>query len=110
MCAEFLKFFEGRSLNIFFEGTLGAGGHAEALLKAHPEVERYLTCDLDPEAIALAKEAVAPWGKKVEIIHGNFADLDQVLKKRAIQHVDGFFLILEFHQCNSIKGRGGLVL
>ena len=97
---EFLEYFDGKELKVFFEGTVGAGGHAKAILEAHPEIERYLACDRDPEALEIAKENLKPWRDKVEFIHGNFADLDLFLKERKIKQVDGFFLISEFRLCN----------
>ncbi|MFK5284316.1 16S rRNA (cytosine(1402)-N(4))-methyltransferase, partial [Lacticaseibacillus paracasei] len=38
---ETLDFFEGRPLKIVVDATLGGAGHAKALLKAHPEIERF---------------------------------------------------------------------
>ncbi len=92
MVAEMLKFFEGRSLKVFFEGTVGAGGHAQAILESHPEIERYIACDRDPEALELAESRLEPWKDKVEFVRGNFADLDTVLQKKGIKEVNGFFL------------------
>ena len=100
MVQECLKGFEGSLLPVFFEGTVGAGGHAEAILSAHPEIERYIGCDHDPEALALARKRLVPWKDKVELVRGNFKDLDTILQKRGIEAVNGFFLILESHQCN----------
>ena len=97
---EFLKYFEGCKLNVFFEGTLGAGGHAYAILEAHPEIKKYLACDRDPQAIELASSFLEPWKKKIDFINGNFADLDAFLDERGIKVVDGFFLISEFRLCN----------
>lgn len=100
MLAECLEFFSEKKLSVFFEGTLGAGGHARALLEAHPEIETYIGCDRDPEAIELAKRSLAPWKKKVVFVRGSFSDLDQHLSKNRIAKVDGFFLTWEFHRCN----------
>lgn len=100
MVNEMLHYFAGSSLKVFFEGTLGAGGHARALLEAHPEIERYIGCDRDPEALEIAKKRLAPWMSKVELIHANFASVDAVLEGRGIQGIDGFFLTSECHLCN----------
>lgn len=94
---EFLSFFEGKHLKVFFEGTVGAGGHAYALLQAHPEIECYIGCDRDPEALALAEKRLAPWKDKVKLIHGNFSDLDLYLEDKT---PDGFFLISEYRLCS----------
>jgi 16S rRNA (cytosine1402-N4)-methyltransferase len=97
---EALSFFADRKIHVFFEGTVGAGGHSKAFLQAHPEIHTYLGCDADPEALAIAEQTLEPWKHKVELIHGNFSQLDQMLKERKIQSVDGFFLTWEFHLCN----------
>ena len=89
---EMLHFFQNSQLSIFFDGTLGAGGHAKAILEAHPEVQRFIGCDKDPEALEIAARVLDPWKDKVELIQGNFANLDQYLNERNIQRVDGFFL------------------
>jgi len=92
MVEAVLKGFEGQELKTFYEGTVGAGGHAAAILAAHPEIERYIGCDRDPEALEIAREKLAPWQEKLELVHGNFADLDLHLAERGIENVDGFFL------------------
>lgn len=92
MKEEFLAFFAEKQIKVFFEGTLGAGGHAEALLSAHPEIELYIGCDQDPEALEIAERRLKPWKEKVEFLHTNFMHLDQVLQKRGIKKIDGFFL------------------
>jgi 16S rRNA (cytosine1402-N4)-methyltransferase len=90
---EVLNGFNGCHLSVFYEGTCGAAGHAQEILKAHPEIKRYFACDLDEGALSLAKKQLEPWKDKVEFIHGNFRDLDLHLEERKIKSVDGFFLI-----------------
>lgn len=97
---EFLHFFEGKKITTFFEGTVGAGGHAKAILEAHPEITTYLACDRDRQALEIAKKNLEPWKDKVEFIQGNFADLHLFLEEREIEKVDGFFLISESLLCN----------
>lgn len=92
MVAEVLGGLEGAELKTFYEGTLGAGGHAKVILEAHPEIERYFGCDKDPEALEIAEEALSPWKEKVELIQGDFCDLDLHMKERGIDQVNGFFL------------------
>lgn len=70
---EVLDVFAGRDLRVFFDGTLGAGGHAKALLQAHPEIERYIGCERDPVALDLAQKNLAEW-KKVEFVRGSYAE------------------------------------
>src|SRR6266404_1420169 len=79
---EALSFFADQKINVFFEGTVGAGGHAKAFLHAHPEIKKYVGCDVDPEALMIASKTLEPWKDRVELIHGNFSNLDQLLSER----------------------------
>lgn len=92
MLEECLEFFKDSHLKVFFDGTLGAGGHAEAILKSHPEIEVYIGCDQDESALEIAKDVLKPWEQKIKFVHGNFSDLDEHLENLKIENVDGFFL------------------
>lgn len=89
---EVVAAFKTTSIRVFFDGTVGAGGHAEAILQEHPEIERYLACDKDPKAHAIAKERLSGWGKKVEWIRGSYSHLDNFLDERGIENIDGFLI------------------
>ena len=100
MLQESLEIFSTQKLFSFFDGTLGAGGFAKAILEAHPEIETYYGCDQDESALALAKENLKSFDGKVEFIHSNFSLVKEVLEERGVKQVDGFFLIWECHQCS----------
>jgi 16S rRNA (cytosine1402-N4)-methyltransferase len=100
MVHEILQCLKGAHLATFFDGTLGAGGHAQAILEAHPEIKRYIGCDKDPEALEIARKNLAPWEHKIELIQGDFSRLDAYLKELKIDLVDGFFLTSECPLCN----------
>ncbi len=85
---EVLEVFADQKIGTFFDGTLGAGGHAQALLEAHPEIERYIACDRDPRAHELAEVTLAPWREKVEFVRGSYAD--EVA--RVDGSIDGFLI------------------
>lgn len=91
---EVLESFAKSKLALFVDGTLGAGGHAEAILASHPEIERFIGIDQDPDAIAIAAKRLAPWSQKVEIVRGNFAEIDTILQSRKIAGIDGMLLDL----------------
>jgi 16S rRNA (cytosine1402-N4)-methyltransferase len=62
------------------DATLGAGGHAEALLARGPDV-RLLGIDRDPAAIARARERLSPFSGRVRFVEADFGDLDTVLAR-----------------------------
>lgn len=89
---EVVQAFEGVKIATFFDGTLGAGGHAEAILQAHPEIERYIGCDRDPKAHEIARKRLGSWGEKVEFVRGSYSDLDRFLDEKKIGFIDGFLI------------------
>lgn len=100
MQSEVISFFADKKIKVFFDGTLGAGGHARAILETHPEIELYIGCDRDPDALEIAGKNLMPWKERIELIHGDFSELDRYLEQRKINSVDGFFLISGCHLCN----------
>lgn len=68
---ETLEIFKDKSLKVFIDATLGAGGHSEALFEAHPEMEKLIGIDQDEEAIAIAKERLK--SAPLQIIYNNFS-------------------------------------
>jgi len=93
MLKESLEIFENQKIFSFFDGTLGSGAFAKALLQAHPEIERYFGCDRDEEALKVAKCNLHGFQERVEFIHANFCDVRRILKRRGVDKVEGFFLI-----------------
>jgi 16S rRNA (cytosine1402-N4)-methyltransferase len=86
---EISSFFESTRLTTFVDGTLGAGGHAEMILKTHPEIHHFFAFDQDPEALEIGKKRLAPWEGKVHFIHDNFAHF-----QRYVPSFDGMLLDL----------------
>lgn len=105
---EVLDGFAETKIKVFFDGTLGAGGHARALLEAHPEIETYIGVDRDGVAQDLAKENLAPYLEKVVFVRENFAEVEAILAEVGVESVDGFFLTSGSHRCNSMKRAGAL--
>lgn len=91
---ECLELFAPTKIKIFVDGTLGAGGHAHAILTQHPEIEHFIGIDQDPSALELAKERLKPWANKVTFVQGNFAGLEKHLSKLNISAIDGFLIDL----------------
>jgi len=81
--------FRPCSIRVFFDGTLGAGGHAERILSTHAEIQLYVGVDQDPDALTIAKSRLQHWGSKMAFVHGNFSDLDVILDKLGVDKVDG---------------------
>jgi len=57
----------------YLDATVGGGGHSQLILAAAPDV-RVTAIDRDQQAIAAAKNQLAPYGDRVQFILSNFAD------------------------------------
>lgn len=73
---------------VYVDATLGLGGHAEALLGASPDV-RVVGIDRDPEALALARERLAPFGERVTFVAGRHEEIAAHLSRLGLERVDG---------------------
>ena len=87
MTAEVLAALHPERGGVFVDCTVGLGGHARALLEAG--ATRLIGIDRDPAALALAGEALAEWGSRVELVHGDYRDAPRLLDERGIEAIDG---------------------
>jgi 16S rRNA (cytosine1402-N4)-methyltransferase len=78
---------------VLVDGTLGMGGHAEALLRACPEAE-LVGIDRDREALALAGERLRPFGERVHLVHAVYDELADVLADLRLGAVQAVLLDL----------------
>jgi len=79
---ETLRYLRPERGGLFVDCTLGAGGHAEALLAAGAAAERPLSLvgiDRDPQALSLAGARLARFGGRLRTAEGNFHDLESLL-------------------------------
>ncbi|CAN5348970.1 16S rRNA (cytosine(1402)-N(4))-methyltransferase RsmH [soil metagenome] len=73
---------------ILVDGTLGMGGHAEAFLARFPEL-RLIGIDRDPDALAIARERLAPFGDRVHLAHAVNDHIAGVLADLGVPKVSG---------------------
>jgi 16S rRNA (cytosine1402-N4)-methyltransferase len=72
---------------LFVDCTVGLGGHSRALLDTG--ASRVLGLDRDPDALAAASIALAPYADRVELVHTDYRNLERVLDERGIERVAG---------------------
>jgi 16S rRNA (cytosine1402-N4)-methyltransferase len=87
MPAEAIEFLRPAGGGLYVDCTVGLGGHARALLEAG--ATRIIGLDRDLDALARARETLAPWGDRVELVHADYRSIDDVLDQRQIDRVDG---------------------
>jgi 16S rRNA (cytosine1402-N4)-methyltransferase len=87
LTAEALQFLQPARGGLFVDCTVGLGGHTRALLEAG--AARVIGLDRDLDALAIARETLAPWHDRIELVHADYRALDDVLDRRGISLVDG---------------------
>jgi 16S rRNA (cytosine1402-N4)-methyltransferase len=73
MIREVLHYLRPERGGVYLDGTLGGGGHAEAILAASPGVT-LIGADRDPVALAEAAVRLRPYGARFRQVRSNFAD------------------------------------
>ena len=73
MVAEVLAQLEPARGGLYFDGTLGGGGHTAAILDAG-ESARVIAVDQDPEALTVAARRLERYGARVVLVRANYAD------------------------------------
>ncbi len=87
-CLELLAPALDRPGALHLDATLGLGGHAEAVLLAHPQV-RLLGLDRDTQALRLAGERLAPFADRTRLVHAVYDELEDVLDGEGLSGIDG---------------------
>jgi 16S rRNA (cytosine1402-N4)-methyltransferase len=87
MTTEVLQMLRPERGGLFVDCTVGLGGHARALLEAG--ATRLIGLDRDRDALKLARETLAPWSDRVELVQGDYRSLGDVLDRRQVRLVNG---------------------
>jgi len=103
---EAIGFLAPERGGLFVDCTLGLGGHASALLEANQGI-RLIGIDRDPEALELAGKSLLPFGERVRLVPGDFAELTTLLQGLRIEAVDGILADLGVSSLQLDKGSRG---
>lgn len=79
---------------IYVDGTLGRGGHAEALLERLDPDGRLVAIDRDEEALEQTAQRVARFGDRATLLHGNFSEMKTLCEQIGVDEVSGILLDL----------------
>ncbi len=95
---EVVRFLQPRSGGYYIDGTLGEGGHTEAILERSAPGGVVLGIDLDPQALASVGERLSSYVRSGRLLlaQGNFADIGRIAAERSFGPVQGIVLDLGF--------------
>jgi 16S rRNA (cytosine1402-N4)-methyltransferase len=91
---EIIHALQPRSGGRYVDGTLGAGGHARGILEACSPDGLLLGLDVDPQALALARETLAPYEKRIHLVQASHITLAEQLAALKWDAIDGIVLDL----------------
>lgn len=94
MVNEVLGLLQPGRGGVFVDGTLGGGGHAEAVLSLLPPGSRLYGIDRDGAAIEAASKRLEAFGDRFVPLRGNFFDMTQLLLSRGETGAEGILLDL----------------
>ncbi|WP_218104040.1 16S rRNA (cytosine(1402)-N(4))-methyltransferase RsmH [Thermogemmatispora onikobensis] len=107
---EVVRFLQPQAGGHYIDGTLGEGGHTEAILERSAPDGRVLGIDLDPEALDRVARRLSRYVKSGRLLlaQGNFADLERIAAAHAFGPVQGILLDLGFSSLQLSNPRRGL--
>ena len=91
---EIIHALQPQSGGRYVDGTLGAGGHARGILEACTPDGQLLGLDVDPQALALSRETLAPYERRIHLVQASYTTLTKQLAALKWGFVDGIVLDL----------------
>jgi 16S rRNA (cytosine1402-N4)-methyltransferase len=86
---ETLAYLAPRPGGTYCDATLGYAGHAAAILDASAPDGQLVGLDRDPDALAAAREALAPYGDRTRLVHTPFSRVREALAGAGAPLLDG---------------------
>jgi 16S rRNA (cytosine1402-N4)-methyltransferase len=77
---------------VYFDGTVGGGGHSYLILQGSAPNGRLIATDLDDEAIQAATARLQEFNGRFSIHKSNYKDFASVLEKEGVRELDGALL------------------
>ena len=88
-CMEGLAVKDG---GVYFDGTLGGGGHSYEILRLSSPDGRLIATDLDDEAIAAGTKRLSPFDGRFSVYKSNYKNFAEVLDDAGVEQLDGALL------------------
>lgn len=83
---DYLMLSPGKTI---VDATIGTGGHSRAMIERILPGGRLIGIDRDEDSLMIAKSRLSDFGSACEFVHGNFSDIDAVMRELRISKIDG---------------------
>jgi 16S rRNA (cytosine1402-N4)-methyltransferase len=94
MVREVVRYLRCAPGRVFVDCTVGAGGHAEAILEASGPDGRVIGLDRDEAALEAASKRLRPFGERVILFQEDFRRMNALLEDQGLARVDGVLMDL----------------
>ena len=102
---EVIHVLDPREGEFFVDGTAGSGGHTAKLIECVGEKGKILAVDWDEENVVALQERFKA-RRNVIVLHGNYAELPEMLTEHSLPLAHGLLLDLGFSSSQLSSGRG----
>lgn len=86
---EVLKWLQPAPTGLYVDGTLGLGGHAQAILVQTAPTGRLIGFEWDEDAAGKAATRLTPYTERLRIVHASYAELVPELARLEVGVIDG---------------------
>ncbi len=96
-----------KSDGIYVDGTLGGGGHASGIAEHLGREGMLIGIDRDTDALEAAGKRLSGAECRVELVHGNYSDITDILENLGVGGIDGALLdigVSSFQLDNAERG------
>jgi 16S rRNA (cytosine1402-N4)-methyltransferase len=94
LTSEVISILQPRPAGCYVDATVGAGGHAIAILEKSSPSGRLLGIDQDPTALEISAQRLSQFKDRVNLKNGNFASLDALIQEVSWHFIDGIIFDL----------------
>ncbi len=104
---EILEYLAPVPGGVYVDGTLGMGGHSEAILSRCAPDGRVIAFEWDEEAIAISRKRLSRFGERLTIVRRNFAEIVSGMQGLGIETVDGILIDIGLSSLQLDRGGRG---
>ncbi|HPX70713.1 MAG TPA: 16S rRNA (cytosine(1402)-N(4))-methyltransferase RsmH [Bacillota bacterium] len=94
LCNELIEGLDIKPRGTYVDGTLGGGGHSEAITRRLTSEGLLVGIDRDADAIKAASQRLLKAACRTEFVQANYSDIKAVLTQLGIAAIDGAILDL----------------
>ncbi len=104
---ETLSFLAPENGGVYVDGTLGLGGHTEAILENSSPNGRVIAFDWDEAAIEKSRERLKKFGDRLTIVRRNFSEITKGLEEVGVTEVNGILIDIGLSSLQLDRGGRG---